>query len=333
MIVVDDGSTDGTAGVVEAIDDPRVRLIRQANGGKAGRPQHRHRRRPPRHHRHGGRRHDLRARHHPPPRRVRWRTRRWARWAATPRSATARASSAGGSTSSTSSASTSTGGCTRCCGACPRCPGAIGAFRRQALDQVGGVSDDTLAEDTDLTMAINRAGWKVVYEDSGPGLDGGAGHAPAAVAAALPVVLRDDAGDVEAPGRGPGTQRPRAGRAAVSLLSRCSCPCCRRPSTCSPSTGLCSSTPARMPPTGWRSTSVQVALGAYAFRLDGESPRPLWAAPAPAVRLPPAHVPRRVRVVGQRPGRHPPPVAQAHPHRGRGHRHRRRQLRGPEPET
>jgi cellulose synthase/poly-beta-1,6-N-acetylglucosamine synthase-like glycosyltransferase len=31
---------------------------------------------------------------------------------------------------------------------------------------VGGVSDDTLAEDTDLTMALWRAGWRVVYEES-----------------------------------------------------------------------------------------------------------------------------------------------------------------------
>ena len=45
----------------------------------------------------------------------------------------------------------------------PTVPGAIGAFRRQALDGVGGVSDDTLAEDTDLTMAILRGGWRVVY--------------------------------------------------------------------------------------------------------------------------------------------------------------------------
>ncbi|GLW96217.1 bifunctional polysaccharide deacetylase/glycosyltransferase family 2 protein [Microtetraspora sp. NBRC 16547] len=44
-------------------------------------------------------------------------------------------------------------------------PGAIGAFRRAALDSVGGLSDDTLAEDTDLTMAICRAGWRVVYEE------------------------------------------------------------------------------------------------------------------------------------------------------------------------
>ncbi|MET7747000.1 glycosyltransferase [Micromonospora sp. NPDC005367] len=44
-------------------------------------------------------------------------------------------------------------------------PGAIGAFRRQALRYAGGMSDDTLAEDTDITMAMGRAGWKVVYEE------------------------------------------------------------------------------------------------------------------------------------------------------------------------
>ena len=45
----------------------------------------------------------------------------------------------------------------------PTVPGAIGAFRREALAAVGGVSEDTLAEDTDLTMAICRAGWRVLY--------------------------------------------------------------------------------------------------------------------------------------------------------------------------
>jgi cellulose synthase/poly-beta-1,6-N-acetylglucosamine synthase-like glycosyltransferase/peptidoglycan/xylan/chitin deacetylase (PgdA/CDA1 family) len=45
----------------------------------------------------------------------------------------------------------------------PTVPGAIGAFRRRTLDGVGGVSSDTLAEDTDLTMAICRAGWRVVF--------------------------------------------------------------------------------------------------------------------------------------------------------------------------
>ncbi|GAA1599599.1 bifunctional polysaccharide deacetylase/glycosyltransferase family 2 protein [Actinoplanes couchii] len=47
----------------------------------------------------------------------------------------------------------------------PTVPGAIGAFRREALAQVGGISDETLAEDTDVTMAMCRAGWRVVYEE------------------------------------------------------------------------------------------------------------------------------------------------------------------------
>ncbi|MDX6738868.1 polysaccharide deacetylase family protein [Actinocorallia sp. A-T 12471] len=48
----------------------------------------------------------------------------------------------------------------------PTVPGAIGAFRLAALKKTGGVSEDTLAEDTDLTMAINRAGYRVAYEES-----------------------------------------------------------------------------------------------------------------------------------------------------------------------
>ena len=45
----------------------------------------------------------------------------------------------------------------------PTVPGAIGAFRRAAVVDVGGVSSQTLAEDTDFTMALIRAGWRVVY--------------------------------------------------------------------------------------------------------------------------------------------------------------------------
>jgi cellulose synthase/poly-beta-1,6-N-acetylglucosamine synthase-like glycosyltransferase/peptidoglycan/xylan/chitin deacetylase (PgdA/CDA1 family) len=47
----------------------------------------------------------------------------------------------------------------------PTVPGAVGAFRRDVLQKVGGVSDDTLAEDTDLTLAIGRTGRRVVYAD------------------------------------------------------------------------------------------------------------------------------------------------------------------------
>lgn len=43
-------------------------------------------------------------------------------------------------------------------------PGAVGAWRRAALDAVGGYPEDTLAEDQDLTIAIQRAGWRIDYD-------------------------------------------------------------------------------------------------------------------------------------------------------------------------
>ena len=43
-------------------------------------------------------------------------------------------------------------------------PGAVGAWRKQALFAVGGYPTDTLAEDQDLTIAIQRAGWRVGYD-------------------------------------------------------------------------------------------------------------------------------------------------------------------------
>lgn len=51
-------------------------------------------------------------------------------------------------------------------GCMPTIPGAVGAFRRSALVPLGGMSDDTLAEDTDVTMALHRAGWRVVYSEN-----------------------------------------------------------------------------------------------------------------------------------------------------------------------
>ena len=42
-------------------------------------------------------------------------------------------------------------------------PGAISAIRRKAIDAAGGFSRETLAEDTDLTLAIHRAGYRVEY--------------------------------------------------------------------------------------------------------------------------------------------------------------------------
>ncbi|WP_030410289.1 bifunctional polysaccharide deacetylase/glycosyltransferase family 2 protein [Streptomyces sp. NRRL S-1448] len=165
IIVIDDGSTDATADIAEDIDDPRVTVIRQPNGGKPSALN-------------TGLAH---ARHdivvmvdadtifEP---------------AALARLIQPLAHPAVGAVSG----NTKVGNRRRLLGkwqhleyvlgfnldrrmfevleCMPTVPGAIGAFRRDALMGVGGVSDATLAEDTDLTMALWRAGWRVVYEES-----------------------------------------------------------------------------------------------------------------------------------------------------------------------
>jgi len=45
-------------------------------------------------------------------------------------------------------------------------PGAIGAWRRKALEKLGGFPVDTLAEDQDLTIALQKAGYTVLFDSS-----------------------------------------------------------------------------------------------------------------------------------------------------------------------
>ena len=44
-------------------------------------------------------------------------------------------------------------------------PGAVGAWRRELVDRVGGFNHYTLAEDADLTLAIRKLGYTIAYED------------------------------------------------------------------------------------------------------------------------------------------------------------------------
>jgi cellulose synthase/poly-beta-1,6-N-acetylglucosamine synthase-like glycosyltransferase len=44
-------------------------------------------------------------------------------------------------------------------------PGALGAWRTEAVQEVGGYHTDTVAEDADLTMALLQRGYRVEYED------------------------------------------------------------------------------------------------------------------------------------------------------------------------
>jgi cellulose synthase/poly-beta-1,6-N-acetylglucosamine synthase-like glycosyltransferase len=51
----------------------------------------------------------------------------------------------------------------------PVVPGALSAWRAEAIRSAGGFTSDTVAEDTDLTIAIRRNGWRIVYDEDAIG--------------------------------------------------------------------------------------------------------------------------------------------------------------------
>jgi cellulose synthase/poly-beta-1,6-N-acetylglucosamine synthase-like glycosyltransferase len=42
-------------------------------------------------------------------------------------------------------------------------PGAVSGLRLTAIAEVGGISTDTLAEDTDLTLSLHKCGYRICY--------------------------------------------------------------------------------------------------------------------------------------------------------------------------
>ena len=49
-------------------------------------------------------------------------------------------------------------------------PGSVGAWRRSVLEETGGFSSETLAEDQDLTIQVCKLGYKIGYEEDAIGL-------------------------------------------------------------------------------------------------------------------------------------------------------------------
>ena len=49
-------------------------------------------------------------------------------------------------------------------------PGSVGAWRRSILEDLGGFSSDTLAEDQDLTIQVRKLGYRIGYEEGAIGL-------------------------------------------------------------------------------------------------------------------------------------------------------------------
>ncbi|MEY2443315.1 MAG: hypothetical protein QOJ46_2741 [bacterium] len=167
-------------------------------------------------------------------------------------------------------------------GCMPTVPGAVGAFRRCALEDVGLFSADTLAEDTDVTIALARAGWRVAY----------AAHAIAHTEAPTSV-------------RGLWRQRVRWTRGTLQSVSKHRAALQhggqghigRRGlpylivyhvivAVLAPSIDLLAVygvlSVGVLRTAGWliAFNTPAVAIAAYAFRVDGESLRPLWGLPA-----------------------------------------------------
>lgn len=164
-------------------------------------------------------------------------------------------------------------------GCIPTVPGAIGAFRRKALLDVGGVSDDTLAEDTDLTMAMQMAGWKVVYEESARAWT----EAPATLGALWSQRYRWCYGTMQAmwKHRGALRQGHSLGRFGLPylLLFQVLLPLAAPVVDIFAVYGLIF-LPLKPVAAYWLGFNVlQMVLGVIAFRLDGEKLAPLWALP------------------------------------------------------
>ncbi|HEY3814477.1 MAG TPA: glycosyltransferase [Caulobacteraceae bacterium] len=165
ILVLDDGSTDRTAEVVEEAfkDEPRVRLMRFENGGKASALNR-------------GLKEvkgeivvALDADTQFPPETIG----RLARWFADPKIGAVAGNALVGNRMNLITrwqaleyvtAQNLERRALAVLGAVTVVPGAVGAWRRTALDEVGGYPTDTLAEDQDLTIAIQQAGWKVTFD-------------------------------------------------------------------------------------------------------------------------------------------------------------------------
>jgi cellulose synthase/poly-beta-1,6-N-acetylglucosamine synthase-like glycosyltransferase len=161
----------------------------------------------------------------------------------------------------------------------PTVPGAIGAFRRRVLDDIGGVSSDTLAEDTDVTMATTRAGWRVVYEDRALAWT----EAPASLSQLWKQRYRWSYGTMQAMWKHRGAIRDGSplGRRALPylLLFQVLLPLLAPVIDLYAVFGLVFFPPGPIIAYWVAFNVLAVAMAAYAFWLDHERMGPLWAVP------------------------------------------------------
>ncbi|HEX6472452.1 MAG TPA: bifunctional polysaccharide deacetylase/glycosyltransferase family 2 protein [Streptosporangiaceae bacterium] len=164
-------------------------------------------------------------------------------------------------------------------GCMPTVPGAVGAFRRAALASVGGVSHDTLAEDTDLTMAIHRAGWRVVYEETAVAWT----EAPASLRQLWRQRYRWCYGTLQAMWKHKRSvvERGRFGRRCLTYLAvfQVLLPLLAPAVDVFALYGMVFLDPVSVAGSWLAFLLAQTAAGWYALRLDGERIRTLWTLP------------------------------------------------------
>lgn len=167
-------------------------------------------------------------------------------------------------------------------GTIPTVPGAIGAFRRAALASVGGVSTDTLAEDTDLTMALCRSPWRVVYA---PGAIAWT-EAPSSLRQLWRQRYRWSYGTMQAmwKHRRAVTERGQSGRFGRYCLSYLALfhvllPLIAPVVDVFSIYGLAFLNPVKVTLFWLTFVLLQTLAGGYALHLDGERLRPLWLLP------------------------------------------------------
>jgi cellulose synthase/poly-beta-1,6-N-acetylglucosamine synthase-like glycosyltransferase/peptidoglycan/xylan/chitin deacetylase (PgdA/CDA1 family) len=158
-------------------------------------------------------------------------------------------------------------------------PGAIGAFRRRALTGVGGFSGATLAEDTDVTLALGRAGWRVVYVQSARAWT----EPPLNLAALWRQRYRWAYGTLQSlwKHRGAVLERGPIGRRALPYLTlfQIVLPFAAPLIDLFALYGLVFLSPLPVLAFWLGFNVLQMVLAVYAFRLDGERCRVLWALP------------------------------------------------------
>jgi len=165
----------------------------------------------------------------------------------------------------------------------PTVPGAIGAFRRDLLEQIGGVPGDTLAEDTDLTLAIGRLGQRVVYAEDARAWT----EAPSTLGELWRQRYRWSFGTMQAVWKHRGAllsrdpRQRRIGRRALPymFMFQIALPMMAPLIDLFAIYGAIFTDPVRVLAAWGLFNLVQLAMAVFAFRLDREPLRPLWALP------------------------------------------------------